>query len=35
MTQHNKLLIKNSILKAEEALIDAQSDLSLTLKQNI
>ena len=34
MTQHKELLIKHSILKSNEALIDAEGNLSLTLKQN-
>ncbi|MFA7657864.1 MAG: HEPN domain-containing protein [Candidatus Gastranaerophilaceae bacterium] len=34
MKQHKELLVKNSMKKADEALTDAQSNLSLTLKQN-
>lgn len=34
MTPHKELLIKHSIQKSDEALIDAESDIRLTLKQN-
>lgn len=34
MKQHKELLVRHSMQKSDEALIDAQSDIRLTLKQN-